>query len=89
MPGDLFIHRIETQRKIGGEHRWTMFFGAIECIGNDIACILRHPLMRTGRALRELVFEIEKVLEKIIAPFGRSGGPGNFQSAGNGIGPFT
>ena len=48
------------------------------------ACaILRLPLVRAGRALREFPFVAEQVLEEVVAPLRRRGGPGDFQAAGD------
>src|SRR5258705_7607719 len=46
----------------------------------------RLPLFRTGRALRQLPFVFEQVLEKEVAPLRRRLRPGNFRTAGNGVG---
>ena len=46
---------------------------------------LGFPLVRTGRALRQLPFVAEQVLEEIIAPLGGRRGPGDLQAAGDGI----
>ncbi len=45
--------------------------------------ILRLPLMRTGRALRQFPFVAEQVLEEVVAPLRGRGGPGDFQAAGD------
>ncbi len=46
---------------------------------------LRRPLMRTSRALRQLPFVAEQVLEEVVAPLRRRRGPGDFQTAGDRI----
>src|SRR6059036_4001963 len=46
---------------------------------------LRFPLMRAGRALRQLPFVAEQVVEVVVAPLRRRGGPGDFQAAGDGV----
>ena len=54
------------------------------------ACaILRLPLMRTGRALRQFPFVAEQVLEEVVAPLRRRGGPGDFQAAGDRVTAFA
>src|SRR5208282_4693904 len=48
------------------------------------ACaILWFPLIGASRALREFPFVGEQVLEEVIAPLRRRGGPGDFQTAGD------
>src|SRR5438477_5503876 len=44
---------------------------------------LRLPLRHTGRALRQLPFVFEQVLEEVIAPLGRRLRPGDFRAAGD------
>ena len=44
---------------------------------------LRSPLIRAGRALRQLPFVAEQVLEEVVAPLGRRGGPGDLDAAGD------
>ena len=51
--------------------------------GAGAGAALGHPLVRTGRALRELPFEAEQVLEEVVAPLRRRGGPRAFQAAGD------
>src|ERR1700722_12972377 len=43
------------------------------------------PLLRAGRALRELPLVTEEVFEEIVAPLGRRRGPGDLESARDGI----
>ena len=45
--------------------------------------VLRRPLMRAGRALGQLPFVAEQVLEEVVAPLRRRRGPGDFQAAGD------
>ena len=47
----------------------------------------RLPLLRAGRALRQLPFVFEQVLEEVVAPLRRRLRPGDFRTAGDGIGP--
>src|SRR5665213_1815011 len=49
-------------------------------------CTFRLPLFRTGRTLRELPFELEQVVEEVVAPLGRRLRPGDFRAAGDGVG---
>src|ERR1700737_3242876 len=46
---------------------------------------LRFPLMRAGRALRQLPVEAEQVLEVVVAPLRGRAGPRDFQAAGDGV----
>src|SRR6266481_9012334 len=46
----------------------------------------RLPLLRTGRALGQLPFVFEQVLEEQIAPLRRRLRPGDFRAAGDGVG---
>ena len=45
--------------------------------------VLRPPLVRAGRALRQFPLVAEQVLEEVVAPLRRRGGPGDFQAAGD------
>ena len=51
--------------------------------------VLRRPLMRAGRALRQLPFVAEQVPEEVVAPLRRRGGPGDFQAAGDRVAAFA
>jgi hypothetical protein len=50
---------------------------------------LRSPLICTARALRQLPFVAEQVREVAVAPFGRRGGPDDFQAASDGVGSLA
>src|SRR5437879_4065977 len=50
---------------------------------------LRFPLVGAGRALGEFPLEAEKVFQEVVAPLGGRGGPGDFQTAGDGVGAFA
>src|SRR5262252_1517685 len=47
------------------------------------SAVLRLPLMRAGRALREFPLVAEQVLEVVVAPLRGRRGPGDFQAAGD------
>src|SRR5215470_13540689 len=49
----------------------------------------RLPLLRTGRALRQLPLVFEKILKKQVAPFRWRLCPGDFGTAGDGIGSYS
>src|SRR5689334_15750651 len=51
--------------------------------------VLWPPLLRTGRALRELPFVAEETLEKAHAPLRGRGGPGDFEAAGDRVAAFA
>ena len=51
--------------------------------------MLRFPLMRTGRALRQFPFVAEQVPEEVVAPLRWRGGPDDFQAAADRIGAFA
>src|SRR6202007_2789682 len=82
-PRNLFVSRIKPQREVRGQHRWRMTLGRIVRIRHlpGPSAILRRPLMRAGRALREFPFIAEKVLKEIITPLRRRLGPNHFQAA--------
>src|SRR5579859_2411738 len=45
------------------------------------SAIFRCPLIRASRALGQFPIVFEQILEEIVAPLGRRGGPNNFQAA--------
>src|SRR5258708_11962479 len=47
----------------------------------------RLPLLRTGWALRQLPFVVEKVVEEVVAPLRRRLRPSDFGAAGDGVRP--
>src|SRR5262245_47334789 len=51
--------------------------------GSGACAVLRLPLMRAGRALREFPLVAEQVLEVVVAPLRGRRGPGDFQAAGD------
>ncbi|MGY4347160.1 hypothetical protein ACVWXM_003627 [Bradyrhizobium sp. GM7.3] len=62
-----------------------MLLGLVEGIGNDRLGALGRPLLRTARALSQLPFVLEQVLEEVVAPLRRRRGPGHLETAGDGI----
>src|ERR1700722_10472955 len=44
------------------------------------------PLLGAGRALGQLPFVLEQVLEEVVAPLRRRLRPGHFRAAGDGVG---
>src|SRR2546422_1597770 len=51
--------------------------------------LFRFPLMRAGRALRQFPLVAEQVLEVVVAPVRRSGGPSDLQAAGDRVTAFA
>src|SRR5205807_2704347 len=51
--------------------------------------ILRSPLKRAGRTLRQLPFVAEQVVEVAVVPLHRVRGPGAFQAAGDRVGALA
>ena len=84
-PRDLLVGRVEAQREVRGQH------GRRDALRRVVGmrhrsgarATLRLPLMRTGRALRQLPFVAEQVPEEVVAPLRRRRGPGDFQTAGD------
>src|SRR5678815_2497484 len=48
--------------------------------------VLRLPLLRSGRALGQLPFVLEQVVEEVVAPLRRRLRPGDLGAAGDGVG---
>src|SRR5215813_3056910 len=90
-PRNLFVRRIKAQGKISGKHSWRVTLGRIVRIGNSAgtSAVLGSPLMRTSRALGQLPFVPEQVLEIIVAPFGRRPGPSDLKTAADGVASVT
>jgi hypothetical protein len=55
-------------------------------VGDRGGGAFRLPLLGTGRARRQLPFVLEQVVEEVVAPPGRRLRPGDFGTAGDGIG---
>src|SRR5581483_1645289 len=60
-------------------------------IGNrpGTSALFWRPLVRAGRALRQLPFVVEQVTEEIVAPLRRRLCPGHFQAAADGVGALA
>src|ERR1700683_1373392 len=86
-PRDPFVDRIESQRKVGGQHGRRVTLGGVVSIRHRArACVTFWlPLVRASRALGQFPLVFEQVLEEVVTPFCRRAGPGNFQAAGNGV----
>src|SRR5262249_34683475 len=81
-PRNSLVSRVEPQGEVRGEHRRRMTLGFVVGIRNraGAGAALRLPLMRAGRALRQLPLVAEQVLEVIVAPLRGRGGPGDLQA---------
>src|SRR5207249_1015016 len=90
-PRDSFVNRVEPQGEVRGQHSWRVTLSRVASIRNRAgACAtLRFPLMRAGRALRQLPFVAEQVLEVVVAPLRGRGGPGDLQAAGDRVTPLA
>src|SRR5579871_3111154 len=82
-PRDFFVSRIEAQRKVRGQHGWSVLLFRIVRIRNRAraSAIFRGPLLRACGTLREFPFVAEQVCEKVVTPLRRCSGPCDFQSA--------
>ena len=86
-PRDLLVGRIHPQRQVGGVHHRRVPLLGIVRVGHRArgGLVLRCPLVRAGRALREFPLVPEQVLEIIVVPLRRARGPGPFQAAADGV----
>ncbi len=82
---NLFVNRVEPQGEVGGQHGGRDALGRIVGMRHRAGAraILRSPLIRSGRALRQFPFVAEQVFEEVVAPLRGRGGPGDFQAAGD------
>ena len=85
-PRDLLVGRVEAQRQVGGQHGRHMLLRRVVGVRDRGFRALRLPLLGAGRALGQLPFVFEQVLEEQVAPLGRRLGPGDFRAAGDGVG---
>ena len=85
------VSLILTQGEVGGEHHWSMTLAGIMGIRHGAigGRIRGDPLGSTGGALRLLPLVTKKVLEVVVVPLNRVGGPGTFESAGDGVATFS
>src|SRR5580693_6938582 len=90
-PRNSFVDRVEPQREVGSEHGRRVTPRRVVGIGHctGARASLRLPLVRTGRALRQLPFVAEQVPEEVVAPLRRRAGPGNLQAAGDRVATFA
>ena len=79
---DLLVGRIESKREVGGQHGRCVTLRRVVSIRHraGAAATLRSPLMGTGRALGQLPFVVEQIVEEVVAPLGRRRGPGDLEA---------
>ena len=84
---DLRVGRIEAQRQVRRQHPGRDLLRRVVGVRDRIGTgtVLRRPLLRAGRTRRQLPLVLEEVLEEIVAPPGGRGGPGDFETAGDGV----
>src|SRR5260221_460135 len=85
-PRDLLVGRIQPQREVRRQHGRHMLLRLVVGVRDGGSRAFRLPLFRAGRALGQLPFVFEQVLEEVVAPLGRRLRPGDFRTAGDGIG---
>ena len=67
-PRDLLVGRIEPQREVRRQHHRQMLLRRVEGVRDGGLRTFGLPLLRAGRALGQLPFVLEQVLEEEIAP---------------------
>ncbi len=82
-PRDLLVDRVEPQRQVRGQHGRQVLLRRVVRVRHRRLGSLGHPLVRAGRALRQLPFVAEEVPEEVGAPLRRRGAPGDLQAAGD------
>src|SRR5690348_3069078 len=82
-PGDLLVGRIHAQREVRDQHARRVTLRRVEGIRNRGRSVLRPELIGPSRALLELPFILEQVLEKAVAPLRWRRAPGDFRAAGD------
>jgi hypothetical protein len=63
-----------------------MFPRLVIRVGDRGLGAFRFPLVRAGRALGQLPFVLEQIVEEVVAPFRRCLRPGHFRATGDGVG---
>ena len=78
----LRVDRVHPQREVRREHHRGVLLRRIVSIrhGARCRCVLGRPLVRAGGALRQLPLVAEQVVEEVVVPLGRVGGPCAFQA---------
>ncbi len=83
---DLLVGRIELEREVRRQHGRHVLLRRVVGVRDRGLGVLRLPLMRASRALGQLPLVLEQVVEEVAAPFGRRLRPGDFRTAGDGVG---
>src|SRR5262249_55797163 len=84
---DLLRARIEARGEIGRKHRRLVLFRGVVRVGDGARAgiALGLPLMRARRALGELPLVAKEIDEEVVAPFGWSRSPGDFEAGADGV----
>ena len=88
---DLFVHGIEAQREIRGQHGRRVTFRFVVRVRNGAGTRTSfcNPLVGTGWAFGQFPFVAEEVPEKVVTPLRRCGRPGYFKSARDCVAAFA
>src|SRR5262245_30349618 len=84
-PRDRLVGRIHPQREVRGQHGRYMLLRLVVSVRDGGCRTLRLPLPRTGRALGQLPFVLEQVLEEVVAPLRWRLRPGDLRAASDGV----
>ena len=85
-PRDLLVGRVEAQSEVRGQHGRNMLLRLVIRVRDRGLGALRLPLLRAGRALGQLPFEVEQIIEEVVAPLRRGLRPGHLRTARDGVG---
>ena len=85
----LLVGRVYPQREIRGQHGRHMLLRLVVRVGDVGGGAFRLPLLGAGRALGQLPFVFEQVLEEEVAPLRWRLSPGDFRAAGDRVFAFT
>src|SRR3954465_9063324 len=80
---DRSVDRIHAQRQVRRQHEGRVPPRRVMSIGDRASAgsVLWSPLICAAWALRELPFKPEEILQVVVAPSRRRGGPCTFQAA--------
>src|SRR5262249_46837613 len=82
---DLLVRRVEPQGEVRRQHGRRVLLGFVVGVWDRAGARapLGSPLMRAGRALRQLPLVAEQVLDVVVAPLRGRGGPRDLEAAGD------